>query len=470
MRRGLGRSVALIGGCLACCASPQSGSPMRASKVDMSVLSHDGFTPLKESADTHKVYVSSTGGSDANEGLSEKAPLQSIAAGIAKLRTGHADWLLLKRGDAWTEGLGQWKLSGRSLSEPMVVTSYGPNGGARPLLKTAHGALTTFGGGKSPQSMDYLAFIGLHFWAYKRDPDSPDFDGVSDSGNAENGVQWLRGTKGLLIEDCVFQSYPTGLVIENGDGFGLSNVRLRRDIIIDSYFAGDSHSQGLYVSDLSDLLVEECIFDHNGWNEALMAQGAVRTIYNHNLYIQKDTANAVVRNNILLRGSSHGMQLRPGGVAEGNLVARNAIGILLAGNLTGRADGTNNVVLESDDVSASDTLGWGIEVGKDVTAGSFSGNVIAHENSAGTDPMALINSSKLSASDTVIYDWGSASMPGPFVDPTRSLAKYNGLHGGPGTFEDFVKELRAQSQQRWRKDYEAQAITAYIREGFKLAK
>ena len=41
--------------------------------------------------------------------------------------------------------------------------------------------------------------------------------------------------------------------------------------------------------------------------------------------------------------------------------------------------------------------------------------------------------------------------------------------GGDGTFEDFVTELRAQSRQRWRTDYEATAITAYIREGFQPA-
>jgi hypothetical protein len=194
--------------------------------------------------------------------------------------------------------------------------------------------------------------------------------------------------------------------------------------------------------------------------------GAERTIFNHNVYIQSDANGVVLRNNILLRGSSHGMQLRPGGVAEGNLAARNAIGILLSGDLTGTFVGVDNVILEGDDVSAEDTKGYGFWIDATATSGTFANNIVAHEMSDDPRPIAVNNKASITGTNNVIYDWGDSGTSGPFRDPDRSLASYNAQMGGEGTFEDFVKELRAQSRQRWRTDYEATAINDYIREGF----
>src|SRR5262249_55910785 len=98
-------------------------------------VDENGWTVFSPSADTRIVYVSSSTGKDTNTGLSPNAPVKTIAKALSRVRHGRPDWLLLKRGDVWTnEVFGYPKLAGRSASEPMLISSYGS--GARPLLKT----------------------------------------------------------------------------------------------------------------------------------------------------------------------------------------------------------------------------------------------------------------------------------------------------------------------------------------------
>src|SRR5689334_1408982 len=98
-------------------------------------LDDNGWTTVTPSDDTRQVYVSSSEGDDANNGLSPQSPVETITAGIKLLRDGMPDWLLLKRGDSWSgEGLGSWSKSGRSAEEPMLISAY--DTGPRPLLMT----------------------------------------------------------------------------------------------------------------------------------------------------------------------------------------------------------------------------------------------------------------------------------------------------------------------------------------------
>src|SRR5690606_14606294 len=130
------------------------------------------------------------------------------------------------------------------------------------------------------------------------------------------------------------------------------NIQLRRSVIADAFskrattdtgwlipggdgekhygYAGGSHAQGLYASDIDGLLIEENVFDHNGWKEGVA--GAERTIYNHNLYIQSDNSpDVTVRGNIIANAAAHGAQLRPGGIMEDNLFIGNGTGAYIDG-------------------------------------------------------------------------------------------------------------------------------------------
>ncbi len=71
-----------------------------------------------------KYYVSSTKGSDQNDGLSEAAPLATLGAALDKI-SGPGDMVLLKKGDLFRES-GKIKTPGAQ-GNPVVITSYGPD-------------------------------------------------------------------------------------------------------------------------------------------------------------------------------------------------------------------------------------------------------------------------------------------------------------------------------------------------------
>src|SRR4026209_790183 len=129
-------------------------------------LDANGWTTFTPSADTRIVYVSNSG-SDANDGLSTSTPVASIAKGISLIRNGSADELLLKAGDVWHESIEWPNLSGRSPTEPILISSYGE--GPRPVI--ASGSQAGFEHVSTPLSN--LAIVGLDFYADTRDPDSP---------------------------------------------------------------------------------------------------------------------------------------------------------------------------------------------------------------------------------------------------------------------------------------------------------
>lgn len=436
-------------------------APLRVDVVE------SGATPLAPSADSRLVYVSSSRGNDANSGLSPDAPVRTIAKAKTLLRDGMPDWMLLQRGDVFFESLGQWRASGRSEAEPMVVSAFGV--GDRPLLKTGtQPGIVTSGGGGSPARINNLAVVGLSFHAHTRDPRDPAYAGNAGS----DGVFWLRGTTGVLFEDNVFDSYKNGMVFQDFDNLGIQNVKIRRNIVVNSY-STDTHSQGLYASRVHGLLIEGNLFDRNGWNDLVPNAGP--TMFNHNIYIQTDTSGVVLKDNIIARGASHGAQLRTGGIATGNLFLNNAINLLMG--IVGSGVAENNVVLKGRDINPGLLRGWGIDV--DPNDGTLvRNNIVAQSVSDNRHQMAIRQRDNAAYNDNIVFNWGTpaaavsnpspdVNAAAPFRDPTRDEARYNAEWGGSApTLEDFLAQAARQSRSNFRAEYTAAAVIAYIREGF----
>jgi hypothetical protein len=518
-----------------------------------------GWTELAPSADSRVIYVSSAGGNDGHAGLGPEQAVRTLAQGLTLLRNGSPDWLLLRRGDAWDETFGTWTLSGRSAAEPFVVTSYGDEMAPRPTLRTgsANGLMT------GPTPVAYVAFVGLDFYADARDPGSPSYDGAA-AGVASAAVAWLTESENVLFEDCRFRFFGTPLVVQSA-GAAVRDWRLRRSLVLDSYAVG-APSHGASLANSAGVLLEENVFDHNGWNEPVT--GAEPTVFNHTVDVQTDNANVVLRGNIFLRGASAAAMIRSGGIADNNLCVRHPIGFTMgwvgggSGPLPAGTGGaiTRNVILEGGDITADLPGGVGVWLGN-ISAEqgiSVTDNVIAHDATAGTAGVALqadgtngVGLHNAELARNVVYAWrggirwtGSAgaqlsdirvhdnvlqgtdaasattdlvthasdlvdgvfsyegdvyySPKGPagwfqvagapmgfeawvlatgettahraqvaFADPGRSVAAYEGTLGGAATFDGFVAALRAQSKATWRPAYEATAINAYIREGFR---
>lgn len=394
---------------------PIGPEPLEPRRLMAVTLDDQGWTTVTPEPDSRVIYVSSSTGSDSNNGLAKKKAVRTISHAVNLLRNGSADQMLLKAGDVWTGGFPQWIKSGRSASEPLVVGRY--DTGPRPMIKTVHSGFTS---GKTP--IRHVRLMGIAFYAEGRDPYSASFSGP-DAGRF--GVNLLSATHDFTIEDCSFKSYGTNLNIQGHYGKA-SDITLRRSVITDAYDT-DHHSQGLYVDNVNGFTLEENIFDHNGWNSAVA--GAEATIHNHNVYFNYRNWDVTVRGNVIADAGSHGMQLRSGGDVYNNLFLRNPIGMsfghvngsrAVAGGIEGDISG--NVFLGSRDINGA-SRGWAIELGNLKPGGKgtyFTKNIIANDTQRNFPAIRLmVGSGVHNAGETVgindlqiarnvVYRWNKA--------------------------------------------------------------
>ena len=355
-----------------------------------------GWTSLTPSSSTRHVYVSSSGGNDGNSGLAEQSPKATIQAAVALLRPGSPDWLHVKSGDQFAGGLGDWALSGRSATEPMVVTTYGTSP-TRPLFRcgTGFGLTVHFAG------IHDVAFVGMHFLA----------DTYDGSNGQPYGVSLLQPCTNVLLEDCMIDRFFVNLRIQGTH----AGVKLRRNVIADAYTTGSAHAEGIYVDGgVDDFLIEECLFDHNGWLAGV--PGAVADIYRHNIYIQGNTTNVVIRGNIIARGGSHGLQARSGGEVRNNLFLGNAINLLVGNNILNNGAVTatviGNVMLDGRDISSTERRGWAAMF-QCLTSAEIANNVAAHQVT-GTGPVSFdldssigVGINNVTFHNNIAYKWGA---------------------------------------------------------------
>lgn len=458
----------------------------------------NGFTVFSPSVDTKTIYVSSSSGSDSNSGLSAATPVQTLAKGTSLLRKGYPDWLLLKKGDVWTgdvssgglfgnNGFTGWQ--GRSASEPMLISSYGV--GARPLIQawtsnTEGATIITSSPSSAAYFIDYVAVVGIEFYSFKSDPSNASY---MSTGSSLGAITILNPANWILIEDCKFRFLGSNFQALAGSLF------IRRNVIVDSF------SIGLYVQGYSYFLLEENIFNNNGWNAAV----APRSIFNHNVYGQSTATVAettVYRGNISANGSNTGLRSRQGGLIDNNLLIQNGYGIDY-----GQADGSspnspgtnaiqNNVILLGQDITGAGFIPVGISVSKVAQPVSVSNNVVAHADPAAASSVGITLSSvsqSVTASANVVADWGgggsgftirdfgtgntvaadnitsaSSTLTG-FLDPTRSVGSYAGTIGLISTLDAFLTAAAQQSKDNWNPALTANSVNNYIRAGFNKA-
>ncbi|MEM8756809.1 MAG: right-handed parallel beta-helix repeat-containing protein [Planctomycetota bacterium] len=326
----------------------------------------DGWTLLEPSVDTRKIYVAANG-NDNNTGRSPGQAVRTIGRGVSLLRDGRPDWLLIRRGDTFREAIGGWRLSGRSESEPMVVTTFGE--GRRPRLITDGDGVNMV---NNRVAREHLRFVGLHF-----EP--------SQLGTEVGFVATTNRAEDILIEDCYFRGYKVNISFDVAASEGFSrNIRIRRNVLLDAM--GDSHSQGIFADEVDGLLIEGNVIDRNGWDHRIGRSDA--TIFAHNIYIQRSSKNVVVRDNVVMRASSHGVQMRPGGIVEANAFFRNPMSVLFANARQPSPRPTDrvadNLIVGGVDLDNTQRRSWGIHL-QDVLQVSVSGNLIANSRTPDAD-------------------------------------------------------------------------------------
>jgi len=377
--------------------------------TDLFERDKNGFTYFPKGEGQQIIFMSASEGSDLNDGATK--PVRSLKRALALLRNGSPDRLLLKRGDVFAaENLNEpFGSGGRSVAEPMIIGAYGDPRQPRPVLAVRF----SLGGPVQPH---FLVLQDLDFYADRRDPTLASFaPGRSDSRQGD-GLYMNSGGRFLWIEDCRFRYFGNNLMLQ-GDAALFHGLVLRRCVVCDSYGL-DGHSQGIYLDRFEHVLIEENLFDHNGWNDAVPNAG--RTIFNHNLYLQHgqpgEQRNIMVRNNIIARASSHGCQLRPGGVLENNLFLKNPLAAFVS---YAPSVVRNNVVLGGDGIGPSQPRGQGLEF-LNCPAVLVEGNIVAHKPDPANNLSALscspmlreapVPASRVEVRRNIVYDWTGVAL------------------------------------------------------------
>ncbi len=287
-----------------------------------------GFTQLEPGPGSIVIYVSSSMGNDSWEGNTPERAVKTLARGAALIRDGRNDFLLLRRGDSWRgETLGRFK-SGQDSTRPLVIASYGEST-KRPRIEVDRHFIDHDG-----HSRNFVAVMGLQIVSSPKIPGDSSYDG--SSGGA---FRYVGGGTDLLIEDCHIQYGE--IIMQSYGGFNYENIQIRRNIIEYSYHINTCNQNptyrpsGMYASHVTNLIIEENIFDHNGWNREVGS--ACASMYNHNLYLNANSL--IVRNNIIARASSMGIKMRSDTTGdandllfENNLLVDGEIGISVGGN------------------------------------------------------------------------------------------------------------------------------------------
>ncbi len=444
---------------------------------DPPVQEPTGVSPIPEPTEnTILYYVSDSDGSDAFDGLTISTPKKTLSAGLTLLNIINGDYrLLLKRGDTFfKQNFDKPTKVGASGEAPMVIAAYGT--GNKPIVTADSGTniMSLTGGGGAPSIYSDWAVADIDFYQSLRDLSSPDYV----AGATVGGFVCLRGMENFTLYNCEFRFCNVGASIQDFDDAGFDNVLIRDCNFVDSWAEDPVHSQGMFIEGGTGIIttfdIEGCIFDHCGWNDA--APNGEKTGFNHSLYIQSDPSLAVgdvtVSGCAFIRSSSNGIQLRPGGLLTDCLFLENPIAALVgAGDVPvpGGISGTfiNNVIMETSTIDGA-TRGWGIDIGN-ASGVNITNNIVANIVNPSGSPFAYWDTTGVTYSGNKTYDWVSdpphasehSVNDGPFNDPTRTVASFDGVAGGPGTKESFYSNFRVRAS-----GYHIQTVLNYLRAGF----
>ncbi|MFW5921338.1 MAG: hypothetical protein ACOCUS_05815 [Polyangiales bacterium] len=426
----------------------------------------DGWADIAPGSTHTKIYVSSSTGSDDNDGSSPDAALATLEAARDQLREGSSDWILLARGDVFGGVRFREELNGEAPEHPVVVGAYGE--GPRPVIETSFRLWSTH---------ENVAIRDIRF--RRTDPEQH-FHCLDVLGTITN----------LYIENVVTEGCESR--IQGSDSPQHTGVTLRRVMILDAHRFEpadgasdwsailDNRLSGIYVANVDGLFIEESLADHSGWEEGYDPEVGPGphppSKYSHNFYLQSNNRNVVLRATIAARGASFGAQVRPGGVVQRNVFVGNNAAFFTAGDEPSLVE--NNVVTVAGNKVAEEigARGWGLAT-QNVADTVVRGNIVAHS----VDPLAPIDGEDYAnnpihetggavTEDNVVFRWGSSpDMPADVGDAVDgdgpSIVAYARDHDAGEDLESFLDALRGRDRDNWPCHLTATAIQRYFRDG-----
>lgn len=415
-------------------------------------------------------------------GSADKALDSSVGVSMWRTLTQSGDsqssnWLLFERGYSYDKAdadrLIYARVSGESELHPVFVGAYGE--GNDPILR---GGLSIY---QRSSANVVIQDIDLFGGAQILKGENILFDHLSLGG---------KGGKGGNLQKV------DGLTIRGTDVVDIA--RLTPENTGSQWHPSLNRVGGVFIAESERVLLEQNLFDHNGWAQGYDPNLSVRkpmppSFYNHNLYMSDNSTDITIRDNIFMRGSSFGAQTRSGGTFEDNLFIDNNAAIHVAGGDKMRS-GNFTLLLDNLVTSAGHkrvaqkegALSMGInDVG---VQSSLIGNIIAHladpANAAEiaqkrVTHTALNDNDNRFYDDTLIYRWLGAPKLGAAV-PVNGLPMSvlnevtiqnfaaELLNKSTASIADLANFLRAQASGKIDQHVDADVINAFFREGFGL--
>ena len=402
-------------------------------------LEDEGWTVYDRPTDGTVYYVSSSTGSDSNDGLTPETAFKTTGKAFDRYsRDGkYSDHIFFKRGDTFpVNGINWDRYGGKSEDKPFVIATYGESL-ERPIFEMATGK-TVLG------DVNYRAFIGLDLYFVNADPYSPSFDPQA-TGRA---LSFVSNTQSLLFEDIRMRYGQFNLQSDGNRPDGhMKDVTVRRSTIAHSWnakswdvwktAAGEicttGKTQGMYISRVQNLTVEDSLFFHNGWGQDVPGYGCAN-MFNHNIYAM-GIWDSTIKGNTFLHGASMGLKLSAFGpdeskaedkptrlitnlVIEDNFFSDSELGISMGGNGHDPARFKDTVVRGNvfseigSDNSTRRNFQWGLEV-LDNDGALVEDNYFvdtAEFTNSYAIKMGHGSNNDVTVDGNLFYDWGANSL------------------------------------------------------------
>lgn len=241
---------------------------------------------------------------------------------LGATRDSRSDWLRLECGYEYSLSWPSF-LRGESELHPFVVDSWGR--GARPVIATGLTWLQLGPRFLLVRDMDIKIIHPKH--GYGIIFENCRISGNKESQLTESGMTTLRE---VVVHDVV-PSAPKSATATKWDG------------------SGDRIS-GLYAASAQNMMFDGCLVDRNGWAEGYDFNRDVTKPYppsdrNHGLYLTFNCRDVHIRDSMISRNSSCGLQIRFGGQYERNLFVDNNLAVgLHSGTAIGRVNQFTNFI------------------------------------------------------------------------------------------------------------------------------
>ena len=280
----------------------------------------------------------------------------------------------------------------------------------------------------------------------------------------------VLGAKNLIFNNVVVDGRQMNL--QGGKDTPLEGITVRNSVLYDSAkdapenetWGDTDRIQGIFSKAIDGYLLENIVVDHSGWQADYKYDGdgdfgQAPSKMSHNIYMTDDLSDITMRDSIIMRGASYGVQFRSGGFVEDNAFIDNNAAFYTSG---GDGDGqfgfvadnlvTSGAAKESESGAAL-TFGIGM-----VDNDTLLDNIVAHladPNNPDEFAAKVGNGWALDTrpdsyyDDTIVYNWMAQNYIGnPQALERNADQNVDGLDtdlADQTTIQNFTADLLGQS-------------------------